>query len=93
MTPSPANKFMIDFDRYKPVAVISYCSADGKLNPMRFKVSNPDETEETYNINEVTQTKDIPHGVSFRCLITCYGRQQAVTLIYYYEDTIWVTPR
>lgn len=92
-TPSKANKFMVDFDHYKPVKVISCCHSDGTFTPMRIKITAPDETEETYDINGVTQTKDIPNGVSFRCLITCYGRQQAITLVYYYEDHIWVTPR
>lgn len=91
--PQKSNKFNIDFEYYKPVKVIFCCESDGKITPMRFKVALVDDTEETYNIDGITQTKDIPGGVSFRCLITCYGRQQAITLNYYYEDHIWVTPR
>ena len=92
ITPSKDTKLNIDFEKYKPVKVIACTFADGKIEPMRFKITNADETEETFNINGITQTKDIHGGFSFRCLITCYGRQQAITLIFYVEEHIWVTP-
>lgn len=89
---SSSNKFTIDFDFYKPVKVIFCCEADGKITPMRFKVSLVDDTEESYNIDSITQTKDIPGGVSFRCGISHNGLKQYITLVYYYDDHIWVTP-
>lgn len=92
-TQSKDNNSQIDFDYYKPVKVIFCCDLDGKITPMRFKITNADETEELYNIDCITQTKDIPSGISFRCLITCCGHRQAITLVYYYEDHIWVTPK
>lgn len=91
--PSKDNQSSIDFDYYKPVKVIFCCAADGWITPMRFKITCPDESEETYDIDGITQTKDVPNGVSFRCLITCCGRKQAITLVYYYEDHVWVTPK
>lgn len=92
ITSSKYAKQNIDFEKYKPIDVIFCIFADGHITPMRFKITNPDESEETYNIEGITQTKEFHGGVSFRCLITCYGRQYAITLLFYIEDHLWVTP-
>lgn len=90
---SKDTKTCIDLDYYQPVKVIYCCHSDGSITPMRFKITCADESEETYDIDGITQTKDIPNGVSFRCGISRYGHKQYITLVYYYEDHVWVTPR
>ena len=84
-------KTCIDFDRYQPVKVIYCCNADGSITPMRFKITAPDESEETYDITGITQTKEYRDRISFRCLFTSGKRQQAIMLEFYIEDHVWVT--
>jgi hypothetical protein len=86
-------KTVIDFDRYQPVSVI-YCTlSDGTMTPMRFKIALPDESEETYNITGITQTKEYRDRISFLCLFTSGKCQQAIMLEFYIKDHVWVTLR
>ena len=86
-------KLSIDYNLYTPVQILFCCESDGKIIPMRVKISNNDESMETYNIDGITQTKELLGRISYRCLITCNNRRQAITLIFYVEAHIWVTPR
>lgn len=91
--PVKNTKVTIDYDRYQPVSVISCIESDGKVTPIRFKYAEKDETRVTVNINEIRNRKAVKDGLSFTCLVTAYGRQKLVTLIFYTEVLIWVMPR
>lgn len=91
--PFKSDKVTIDYDRYQPVAVISCTESDGKVTPMRFKYSEKDETRVTVNIQEIRNRKAVKGGLGFTCLVTAYGRQKLVTLIFYTEQHIWVMPK
>ena len=76
-------------DKYKPVLVFSHTDFDGNIRPLKFKYENTDETIEYFNIDSVRYAKDIRGGVNYSCLITNYGRQQVIDLVYYYEYHRW----
>lgn len=90
---SKSEKITIDYDRYQPVYMVSCTETDGKVTPIRFKYAEKDETRVTVNINEIRNRKAVKGGLSFTCLVTAYGRQKLVTLIFYTEQHIWVMPR
>lgn len=91
--PSRSEKITINYDLYQPVAVMSCCEADGKLTPMLFKYEEKDQTRVTVKIEEIRNRKVLKDRLSFTCLVTAYGMQKLVTLIFYTEELIWVMPK
>lgn len=92
-TPSKENKKQIDYDKYKPVYVYSHTDIDGKIRPIQFKYEDDNGLITTSAINSIKYSKDIPGGFLYRCLITNYGRQCEIDLIFYVAEHIWVIRR
>lgn len=90
--PKPDNTLNIDYDRYTPVTVMAYWDMDGKITPVRFKYVLPDESVETYKIDNIKYIKDIKGGYLFRCYFTSYGRTKEIDLLFYIREHIWVMP-
>lgn len=87
-TPSNKPEFYIDFNKYKPIYVYFYTDMDGNIRPLQFTYETDDNTRVTLKINEVQYTKDIQGGILFCCLVTNYGRQQEVDLVFFYKQHI-----
>lgn len=92
-TPSNEPKHEIDFNRYKPITVTSYCSFSGEIKPLAFRYISDDESETTFKIDSIKFTKEIKGGFSYCCLFNNHGRQQEVILIFYVMEHLWVILR
>lgn len=88
-TPSKDSKFQIDYDKYNPVYVYFYTDMDGKIRPIQFKYESEDNSIITLDINSIKYSKDIYGGILFCCLVTNYGRQQEVNLVYFIAQHLW----
>lgn len=88
-TPSKDSKFQIDYDKYNPVYVYFYTDMDGKIRPIQFTYEADDNTRTTLKIDNIKSSKEIKGGILFCCLVTDYGRQQEVNLVYFIVQHLW----
>lgn len=88
--PSREQPVVIDYNKFDPIAVLSYTTTEGEVTPMRFKCKNPDESIETVYIDQITNRKVYPSILEFHCLCENYGALKKVVLRYYKEYFIWV---
>ena len=79
--------------RVRPVDVISVCSAEGELRPLRLRVA--DEAEELFRIDieEIVSTKEIPYigaeATVYLCRATAWGRRWLIELKYVIRSHTW----
>lgn len=77
----------------RSVDMISVCSAEGKLRPLRLRVK--DETEELvrYDITEILQTKEIPYvgaeATIYLCRAAAWNRSWILELKYLIRSHTW----
>ena len=76
-----------------PVDVISVCSAEGELRPLRLRVADGTEALVRYDIEEVVSIKEIPYvGVEatvFLCRATAWERSWLLELKYLIRSHTW----
>ncbi len=76
-----------------PVDVISLCSADGKIRPLRIRLEDEEQVLQRIDIDEVISTKEIPYvGVEatvFLCRATVRGKAWLLELKYYFRSHSW----
>lgn len=79
------------------VDMISLCSSDGQIHPLRFRVENASGELICIDIDEVVSRKEIPYvGVeayTYVCRATCEQRQLIVELKYYIRAHTWYVLR
>lgn len=87
----------------KKVAVDVICqhSKDGRLIPMRLRLSDESGENQTYTIKEyrdisVPGTQLLPNGIYvtnntfvFECAITVFGAKKLINLYYELNDPVW----
>lgn len=88
-TPSKDQKHQIDFNKYKPIYAYFYTDKDGKIKPLKFKYESDDSSLISLDIDNIKYSKDIQGGILFCCLVTNYGRQQEVDIVYFYAEHQW----
>ena len=70
----------------KPIDVISVCSANGEIRPLRFRMEDEEHQLLTVNIEEVVSSKEIQYaGIEahiFLCWVTVRGKRWLVELKY-----------
>lgn len=77
----------------RPVDVISVCSAEGEIRPLRLRVA--DGTEELFRIDieEIVSTREIPYvGVEstiFLCRAKAWDRRWLIELKYAFRTHTW----
>ena len=89
------------YDSLKPVDVISECTADGEIVPLKLRVKDDNGEYQSYRIDSYknmtgTGTYDTQDGVYvndqsvyFRCNITVFGKKRTVTLYYWQSEGVW----
>lgn len=76
-----------------PVDVISVCSAEGEIRPLRLQLCNSDQHKFRVDIEEVLSVKEIPYvGVEahvFLCRARVGGRSMTLELKYTFRTHTW----
>lgn len=76
-----------------PVDVISVCSADGEIRPLRFQMEDEDQQLIRANIEEAVKIKEIPYvGVEayiYLCRARLAGREIQFELKYTFRSHTW----
>lgn len=76
-----------------PVDVISVCSTEGKLRPLRLRVADESEDLVRYDIVEVVNTKEITYvgaeATVFLCYATAWNRKWILELKYLIRSHTW----
>ncbi|MEE1035868.1 MAG: hypothetical protein U0L15_02030 [Oscillospiraceae bacterium] len=76
-----------------PVDVISMCSAEGELRPLRLRMPNGEDAMQRIDIEAVVKDWEIPYaGVEahvFRCLARSAGRELMLELKYTFRSHTW----
>lgn len=77
----------------RPVDVISVCSADGELRPLRLRVADGGDELFRIDIEEIVSTKEIPYvGVEatvFLCRAKAWDRRWLIELKYAIRSHTW----
>lgn len=77
----------------RPVDVISVCSADGELRPLRLRVADGGDELFRIDIEEIVSTKEIPYvGVEatvFLCRARAWDRRWLIELKYAIRSHTW----
>ena len=77
----------------KPVDVISVCTADGEIRPLRLRVADEQQFLMRVEIDEILDIKRIEHvGVEssiFICRGNLWGRSRVFQLKYTYRSHCW----
>ena len=80
-------------DRLRPVDVISMCSTDGEIRPLRLRLEGEDRQLRRVDIEEVVSVKQVPYvGVEayvFLCRATLDGQQRLLELKYAIRSHTW----
>ena len=83
--------------RMCPVDMISVCSAEGDLRPLRLRVADESEEQVRYEIREIVSTKEIPYvGVEakiYLCRATAWNRSWILELKYMIRSHTWYLMR
>lgn len=77
----------------RPVDVISVCSADGQIRPLRLQLEDENRQLMRINIEKIMGVKDISHvgieGQIFRCRAMVWGQSWVFELKYTFRDHTW----
>lgn len=77
----------------RPVDVISVCSADGEIRPLRLRIEDPQHQLFRVDIEEIVSSKQIQHvGIeaqTFLCKATVGGRPWMFELRYLIRSHNW----
>ncbi len=76
-----------------PVDVISVCSAEGKIRPLRLRVADEAEEYVRIDIEEILTTREILYvgaeATVFLCRATAWGRRWLIELKYAMRSHTW----
>lgn len=76
-----------------PVDVISMCSADGEIRPLRLRMEDEEHQSLRINIDEVVSVKSVTYvGIEaqiFLCRATVWGREWLFELKYTFRNHTW----
>jgi len=76
-----------------PIDVISICSADGKIRPLRFRLERENRERLRVNIDKILSTRRVPYvGVEadiFLCRAMVDGAEQIFELKYAIRSHCW----
>ena len=79
--------------RIRPVDVISVCTAEGELRPLRLRVAGEDAEMFRIDIEEIVSTKEIPYvgaeATIFWCRATVWERKWLLELKYAFRSHTW----
>lgn len=77
----------------RPVDVISVCSADGQIRPLRLQLEDENRQLLRINIERIMDVKDISHvgieGQIFRCRATVWEKVWIFELKYTFRNHTW----
>ena len=77
----------------RPVDVISVCSAEGEIRPLRLRMADECQELVRMNIDEIISRKEIPYvGVEatvFWCRGSMWGRRYLLELKYSFRNHTW----
>ena len=80
-------------DQLCPVDVISVCSAEGEIRPLRMRLEGEDRELRRVDIEEVVSVKQVPYvGVEayvFLCRATLGGQRRLLVLKYSIRSHTW----
>lgn len=80
-----------------PIDVISVCSADGEIRPLRFRMEDEEHQLLSVNVDEVISSRHIQHvGIEaqiFLCRATVKGKQWLFELKYTIRSHNWCLHR
>ena len=78
----------------KPIDMVSWTDKAGKINPVRFRISNPDESETVVKIDKIfTMEKEKLAGnemLCFRCQSIINDQQKLLELKYELRTCKWI---
>ncbi len=76
-----------------PVDVISLCSAEGEIRPIRLRMTEGEHASQRIDIEEIVKVWEIPYaGVEasvFRCRAKAGGQELMVELKYTFRSHTW----
>ena len=76
-----------------PVDVISVCSAEGEIRPLRLRYENPDLEKIRIDIEEILSIKEIPYvgaeATVYLCRAKAWDRRWLVELKYSMRSHTW----
>lgn len=79
--------------RVRPVDVISVCSADGEIRPLRLQMEDEERQLLRVNIEEVVSTEEVTHvgaeAKIFLCRATVWDRKWLFQLKYSIRSHSW----
>ena len=79
--------------KISPVEVLSFCSADGQIRPLRFRLEDEDHQLVRVDIDEVISVKQIQYvGIEafvFLCRATLQGKKWLFELKYTVRTHTW----
>ena len=80
-------------EQLRPVDVISMCSTDGEIRPLRLRLEGEDREFRRLDIREVVSVKEVPYvGVEayvFLCRTTFGGEDRLLELKYSIRSHTW----
>lgn len=80
-------------ERTRPVDVISLCSAEGEIRPLRLQVEDEEKQLLRVDIEDVVSVNEIPHiGIEahvFLCWGRIHGRRRLLELRYTFRSHSW----
>ena len=80
-------------DRSCPVAVISVCSSEGEIRPLRLQVEGEDRELRRLDIREVVSVTKVPYvgaeAYVFLCRTAIEGRDRLLELKYFIRSHTW----
>lgn len=80
-------------ERTRPVEVISLCSAEGEIRPLRLQVEDEEKHLLRVDIENVVSINEISHiGIEahvFLCWARIYGRRRLLELRYTFRTHSW----
>jgi hypothetical protein len=81
----------------RPVDVISVCSADGQIRPLRLQFKDEQNQLLRINVDEIVSTREITHvGVEaqiFRCRVRVWEKSWLLDLKYLFRSHTWQLQR
>ncbi len=77
----------------RPVDVISVCSAEGEIRPLRLRIADEKEEYFRIDIEEILSMKEIPYvgaeATVFLCRGAAWGRRWLIELKYAMRSHTW----
>lgn len=65
-----------------PVDVISVCSSDGEIRPLRLRLQQETEEAVCIHIDDVLQVTQVPHVGVEACVYLCRAKKHGRTMIF-----------